>query len=56
MAEDRNPPAPFLDDLVACHEKYVAQGGRRKVEVELHEGPLDGPKRAAWIVARWNLC
>jgi hypothetical protein len=30
----------------------VAQGGRRDVQVELHEGSKEGPKRAAWIVAR----
>jgi hypothetical protein len=43
---------PFLDDLRAWHANYVAQGGRRGVEVAFHEGPDDRPKRMASVVAR----
>lgn len=43
---------PFLDELRAWHANYVADGGRRSVDVAFHEGPDDRPKRVASIVAR----
>jgi hypothetical protein len=43
---------PFLDVLRTWYDDYVAGGGRRNVRVEWHEDLRDGPKRAAWIVAR----
>jgi hypothetical protein len=40
---------PFIDELRAWHARYEAQGGRRSVRIEWHEGSDDSPKRAAWI-------
>jgi hypothetical protein len=42
---------PFLDELRAWHDSYVADGGRRGISVEWNDD-LHEPKRAAWIVAR----
>ena len=43
---------PYLGELRAWHENYVAQGGRRDVDVVFHQGSDETPKRMASIVAR----
>jgi hypothetical protein len=45
-------PIPFLDELQAWHERYSAEGGRRRVRVEFEEWQDDSPKRMAAIRVR----
>lgn len=43
---------PYLDELRTWHESYVADGGRREVDVAFRQGPEEKTKRGASIVAR----
>ena len=52
MADDEETPIPFLDELRAWHENYVAEGGRRNVRVEFQEHRDDSPKRMGAVSVR----
>jgi hypothetical protein len=40
----------FLEALDSWRRTYDEVGGRRGVTVEFHDGPVERPKRAVWII------